>query len=174
MAKCQAIIDLVVAEFAEYPYQAAVRLSPAVLPTPVDWDKHSVATGYWFLDQSRGWKPLAELWAFLEAGPPPVYVGFGSMPTSDMAQMTHLVLAIRERAGQRGVLAAGWALWPQPTCPKCLLAHDWQFPQMAAVIHHGEAGITAVGLRAGRPTVICSFFGDQPFWDRRVAALRWG
>jgi sterol 3beta-glucosyltransferase len=49
--------------------------------------------------------------------------------------------------------------------------HDWLFPQMAAVVHHGGAGTTAAGLRAGKPTVICPFFADQPFWGRRVAVL---
>jgi sterol 3beta-glucosyltransferase len=49
--------------------------------------------------------------------------------------------------------------------------HDWLFPRVAAVVHHGGAGTTAAGLRAGRPTIICPFFGDQPFWGRRVQAL---
>ena len=150
--------------------------SPAVLPTPVDWDEHSVATGYWFLERSQEWEPPASLLAFLAAGPPPVYVGFGSMPTQDAARTTRTVLAALERTGQRGVLATGWGGLAASDLPSSVYLldeapHDWLFPQMAAVVHHGGAGTTAAGLRAGRPTVICPFFGDQPFWGRRVAAL---
>ncbi len=150
--------------------------SPAVLPTPVDWDRSSVATGYWFLDRPRDWEPPASLLAFLRAGPPPVYVGFGSMPSQDAGRVTHTVLEALDRAGQRGVLATGWGGLVDHDLPTSIYAlteapHDWLFPQMAAVVHHGGAGTTAAGLRAGVPTVICPFFGDQPFWGRRVAAL---
>ena len=150
--------------------------SPAVLPTPADWGSFSMATGYWFLDRPRSWEPPASLRAFLSAGLPPVYVGFGSMPTQDAASTTRMVLEALERAGQRGVLATGWggltaAALPPSVYMLAEAPHDWLFPQMAAVVHHGGAGTTAAGLRAGVPTVICPFFGDQPFWGRRVAKL---
>jgi UDP:flavonoid glycosyltransferase YjiC (YdhE family) len=150
--------------------------SPAVLPPPADWDGNSVATGYWFLDRPAGWEPPQPLAAFLRAGPPPVYVGFGSMPAQDAERLTATVLAALERAGQRGVLATGWGGLAAADLPPHVYLldaapHDWLFPQMAAVVHHGGAGTTGAGLRAGAPTVICPFFGDQPFWGRRVAAL---
>jgi sterol 3beta-glucosyltransferase len=150
--------------------------SPAVLPTPAEWGESSVATGYWFLERPQGWEPPTSLRAFLSSGPPPVYVGFGSMPTQDAARTTRTVLAALEGAGQRGVLATGWGGLAASDLPASVYMldeapHDWLFPQMAAVVHHGGAGTTAAGLRAGRPTVICPFFGDQPFWGRRVAAL---
>jgi UDP:flavonoid glycosyltransferase YjiC (YdhE family) len=150
--------------------------SPAVLPTPDDWDSSSVATGYWFLDRPQGWEPPASLRAFLNAGPPPVYVGFGSMPTQDAARTTRTVLAALERTGQRGVLATGWGGLAAIELPPSIYVlaeapHDWLFPHITAVVHHGGAGTTAAGLRAGVPSVICPFFGDQPFWGRRVAAL---
>jgi sterol 3beta-glucosyltransferase len=149
--------------------------SPALVPTPSDWDAHSVATGYWFLDQPSGWHPPDSLVAFLRAGPPPIYIGFGSMPSQDAAGKTALVLAALERAGQRGVLATGWGGLTATNLPPNVYAldavpHDWLFPQMAAVVHHGGAGTTGAGVRAGVPTIICPFFGDQPFWGRRVAA----
>jgi UDP:flavonoid glycosyltransferase YjiC (YdhE family) len=150
--------------------------SPAVVPTPGDWDAHSVATGYWFLDRLPGWRPPEALERFLAAGPPPVYVGFGSMPAQNAAATTRVVLEALQRAGQRGVLATGWGGLAAAEVPPGIhildaAPHDWLFPRMAAVVHHGGAGTTAAALRAGRPVVICPFFGDQPFWGRRVAAL---
>lgn len=150
--------------------------SPAVLPDPPEWGGTSVATGYWFLDRMPSWQPPAALEAFLEAGPPPVYVGFGSMPARDAARTTGVVVEALERAGRRGVLATGWGGLAAAELPASIhvlegAPHDWLFPRVAAVVHHGGAGTTAAGLRAGRPTVICPFFGDQPFWGRRVATL---
>ncbi|HEU4325317.1 MAG TPA: glycosyltransferase [Roseiflexaceae bacterium] len=150
--------------------------SPAVLPTPDDWAGRSIATGYWFLDRPADWQPPAALLEFLRGGPPPVYIGFGSMPAEDARANTALTLEALARAGQRGVLATGWGGLAAAELPPSIhlleqAPHDWLFPQMAAVVHHGGAGTTAAGLRAGMPTVICPFFGDQPFWGRRVAAL---
>lgn len=158
------------------PLRRLYGYSPAVVPTPADWDEHSVATGYWFLDRRSDWQPPESLVTFLRAGPPPVYVGFGSMPTEDAAAKTRIVLEALARTGQRGVIATGWGGLARADMPPGVYVldaapHDWLFPQMAAVVHHGGAGTTAAGLRAGVPTLICPFFGDQPFWGRRVAAL---
>src|SRR5690606_32543398 len=76
----------------------------------------------------------------------------------------------------RGVLATGWGGLASTQVPDNVFVldaapHDWLFPRMAAVVHHGGAGTTGAGLRAGVPSVICPFFGDQPFWGRRVASL---
>ncbi|MBP8292011.1 MAG: glycosyltransferase family 1 protein [Caldilineaceae bacterium] len=153
-----------------YPY------SPAVLPTPDDWDASSVATGYWFLPRDAAWQPDPALVDFLANGPAPVYVGFGSMPSEDAAAKTQVVLDALAQAGQRGVVAAGWGGLTLANAPDNVFVldaapHDWLFPRMAAVVHHGGAGTTAAGLAAGAPTIVCPFFGDQPFWGRRVAAL---
>jgi UDP:flavonoid glycosyltransferase YjiC (YdhE family) len=148
--------------------------SPALVPMPPDWDAHSIATGYWFLDCQSSWRPPESLVAFLRAGPPPIYIGFGSMPSHHAAAKTALVRGALERAGQRGILAAGWgglsATTPSPNIYVLeAVPHDWLFPHIAAVVHHGGAGTTGAGLRAGAPTVICPFFGDQPFWGRWTA-----
>jgi sterol 3beta-glucosyltransferase len=113
---------------------------------------------------------------FLQTGPPPVYVGFGSMFMNGGTRKTELVVAALRMAGQRGVLATGWGGLTADTAPEGLFVldavpHDWLFPQTAAVVHHGGAGTTGAALRAGKPMVICPFVGDQPFWGRRVAAL---
>lgn len=151
------------------PVPRLYAYSPAVVPVPDDWDESAVVTGCWFLDTAAAWQPPAELTAFLERGPPPVYVGFGSLPSADGEGMTRLVLDALAKSGQRGVLATGWGgLDRRPMPPHvCVIdsaPHDWLFPRMAAVVHHGGAGTTAAGLRAGRPSIVCPAFGDQSFW----------
>lgn len=152
--------------------------SPHVAPDPPDWPHQQITTtGYWSLCPSTNWNPPAALDAFLAGGPPPVYVGFGSMATPHPAQTSRIVLRALQQAGLRGILASGWGGlvagnrpddWPASVYVLDQVPHDWLFPQVAAVVHHGGAGTTAAGLRAGRPTVVCPFFGDQPFWGRRV------
>ncbi|MCC7448212.1 MAG: glycosyltransferase family 1 protein [Anaerolineae bacterium] len=149
--------------------------SPAVLPKPKNWADWLHITGYWFLDESA-WTPPAALVDFLEAGPPPVYIGFGSMADRNMARMTEISLAALKQSNQRGLLLTGWGGITQSDLPDSVFKidsapHSWLFPRMAAVVHHGGAGTTAAGLRAGKPTVIIPFFGDQPFWAHRVARI---
>jgi sterol 3beta-glucosyltransferase len=150
--------------------------SPVVIPKPADWDEHAHITGYWFLNHPPKWRPPANLIDFLAAGPPPVYVGFGSMMPTNMQQTTELVLEALRQSGQRGILAQGWGGLEQPDLPNDVLMlqaapHDWLFPRMAAVIHHGGAGTTAAGLRAGVPSVVVPFGADQPFWGKRIHEL---
>lgn len=150
--------------------------SPTVLPKPADWDGAKHVTGYWFLDHAKTFRPPAGLLDFLDAGPPPVYVGFGSMNTNDSDEATNLIADALRRAGQRGVLTTGWGgLKPTGISDDVYhlesAPHDWLFPRMAAVVHHGGAGTTAAGLRAGVPSVIVPFMSDQPFWARRVLEL---
>lgn len=150
--------------------------SPHVLPQPTDWPRDVHVVGYWQLGTPANWQPPADLLAFLNAGPPPVYVGFGSMPSRDPAANTRLVLQALAQAGQRGVLYAGWGGLQQSQLPPDVfltqsVPHSWLFPHMAAVIHHGGAGTTGAGLQAGVPSIVVPFFGDQPFWGQRVHAL---
>jgi sterol 3beta-glucosyltransferase len=157
------------------PVPRLYGFSPAVVPKPADWDENSEVTGYWFLDD-EAWVMPPSLRGFLEAGPPPVYVGFGSIPSMDPVRTTSMVMEALATAGQRGILASGWGgLTAAPLAEHVYMLdaapHDRLFPHVAAVVHHGGAGTTAAGLRTGKATVICPFFGDQPFWGRRVAAL---
>ncbi len=150
--------------------------SPAVVPLPPDARPGTHFCGYWFLPHADDWTPPVDLMDFISAGPPPVYVGFGSMVNRNPAEATAIVVEALQRAGQRGVLAAGWGGLKQSDLPEDILLvescpHDWLFPRMAAVVHHGGAGTTGAGLRAGVPTIIVPFMGDQPFWGRRVADL---
>jgi UDP:flavonoid glycosyltransferase YjiC (YdhE family) len=150
--------------------------SAHVVPHPSDWGANQHLTGYWFLDDGANWQPPPKLVDFLESGPPPVYVGFGSMHNRDADEVTELVVQALTRAGQRGVLFTGWnglrtVDLSDRICPIDSAPHDWLFPRMAAVVHHGGAGTTAAALRAGVPALVVPFMSDQPFWARRVLAL---
>ena len=149
--------------------------SPAILPKPDDWGLDTLVSGYWFLDDPD-WTPDPALARFLDEGPPPVYFGFGSMPGLNPEAVTEMIVQALAMTGNRGVLArgggaigtdlAGGSVFFLDSAP-----HDRLLPQMSAIVHHGGAGTTAAGLRAGLPTQIIPFFGDQPFWGRRVAEL---
>jgi len=147
--------------------------SPAVVPRPADWPAATHVTGYWWPAPSQGWRPAAELVDFLEAGPPPVFIGFGSMTPSD-ERLTDVVAAAVERAGVRAVVQAGWA-GLGPAGDDILLVgdlpHEWLFGRVAAVVHHAGAGTTAAGLRAGVPAVPVPVLVDQPFWAERLHRL---
>ncbi len=150
--------------------------SSLVVPVPDDWDTSAHVTGYWWLDDQPDWQPPTELQAFLDAGAAPVYVGFGSMIAESPEVTTRTVVEALQGSGQRGVIASGWGGLRPSDLPESIYLlkeapHDWLFPRMSAVVHHGGAGTTAAGLRAGKPTVICPFIADQPFWGKRVEAL---
>lgn len=150
--------------------------SPSVLPKPADWGESLHVTGYWYLDTDPEWQPPADLVDFLQAGPPPVYIGFGSMSNRDPERITRLSVMALARARQRAVLMAGWGGLskndlPDHIFPVDAIPHDWLFPRVSAVVHHGGLGTTAEGLRAGVPSVIIPFFADQPFWAQRVFKL---
>jgi sterol 3beta-glucosyltransferase len=152
--------------------------SERVLPLPGDWPTGVHATGYWFTEPAMGWEPPAGLARFVEAGPPPVSIGFGSMVSPDTENTLDVVLEAVERAEQRAVLLGGWTGLGagQGSLPAHVFAidkvpHEWLFPRTAAVVHHGGAGTTAAALRAGAPAVITPFLADQPSWARVVHGL---
>ncbi len=150
--------------------------SESVWPRPHDWPETAFVTGYWFLDQDEDWKPPKELEAFLRVGEPPVYVGFGSMAGRKPERITKIIVEALQKAKLRGIIATGWGGLSAEDLPETIykiekIPHDWLFPQVAAVVHHGGAGTTAAGLRAGKPSVICPFLIDQPLWGARVRSL---
>ena len=157
------------------PVPTVYGFSRHVVPEPHDWPDHARTAGYWFLNDATPLPP--DLDAFLAAGPPPVYVGFGSMAGRDPAGMARTVTEALRASGARGVLATGWGGLASGAAPGDDLfviesaSHEALFPRCSAVVHHGGAGTTAAGLRAGRPMVVCPFFGDQPYWGRRVHEL---
>lgn len=149
--------------------------SSHLVPRPADWPLTAALTGYWFLDEPD-WKPDPRLNQFLAAGDPPIFVGFGSMPGVEPLLLTQVVVSALAVSGRRGLLAiAGGALTRGATSPHIHVIneapHGQLFPFASGVIHHGGAGTTAAALRAGKPMVICPYFGDQPYWGRLMANL---
>ena len=151
-----------------------------VVTPPRDWPASVHVTGWWTLEAPADYAPPAHLARFLAAGPPPVYIGFGSMTPRDAHALTRTVLEGVERAGARVVLLRGWGglgdLGRGSALPAWAhvvdeVPHAWLFPRMAAVVHHGGAGTTGASLRSGVPSVVVPLFADQPFWGERVRAL---
>jgi sterol 3beta-glucosyltransferase len=150
--------------------------SPTIIPKPRDWPYRINITGYWFLDEPEGWQPPEDLKAFLNAGPPPVYIGFGSMVDKDPERITRIALDALRQCGQRGIISSGWNGLGTEKLPDTVLKvdslpHSWLFKRVSAIVHHGGAGTTAAALRSGKPSIIAPFFADQPFWAKRIAEL---
>lgn len=157
------------------PDRTLYGYSRHLVPVPEDWGPDVHVTGTWHLERSTG-AIGADLNDFLSAGPPPVYVGFGSMPGIDPSKLTDVIVKALRRNGMRGLLAIGGGAIEAPPPSDDLfvvkdLPHDIIFGRVHAVVHHGGAGTTAAALRAGIPCAICPFFGDQTFWGHRVASL---
>lgn len=167
------MLDLTEAFTGDFPI--LFGYSPAVIPPTSDMIASAHITGYWFA-QLTAWQPPADLVRFIEAGSPPVYVGFGSMTDRDPEALTHLIADALAQTGQRAVLLSGWGGIGKLHLPDTIhvvesVSHEWLLPRMAAAVHHGGAGTTAASLRAGLPTVIVPFIADQPFFGERVHAL---
>jgi len=163
------------------------NFSPSVVPKPIDWSDIITVSGYWFLDNpDLNWTPSPELLAFIKSAKddqvPIVYIGFGSITVPRPSAMTRSIIKGVLKAGVRAIISKGWSdrmskdtdetvAFP----PECFsldkVPHDWLFPQMDAAMHHGGAGTTGASLRAGIPTIIKPWFGDQYFWASRVHKL---
>lgn len=148
--------------------------SEVMIPRPPDWPEQVSVTGAWFLDPPATFRPPPKVVDFLSAGPPPVYIGFGSMTVEQPERMTRSLLEGVRRAGCRAVLSTGWGgLAEAEASDEVLfvgdLPHAWLFPRTAGVVHHGGPGTTAEGLRAGVPQLVVPFLSDQPFWGHQVA-----
>jgi sterol 3beta-glucosyltransferase len=152
-----------------------LMVSRHVIPRPADWPSNVRITGYLF-DDDTDWQPPQDLVKFLDDGEKPVYIGFGSMHAKNPEVTTRMLIDGVQRSGRRAVLLTGWAGIGALEAPDSIFIlkyapHSWLFPRMAAVVHHGGAGTTAAGLRAGVPTIITPIIGDQPFWGQRLYEL---
>lgn len=166
------------------------NFSPSVVPPPLDFSDWVKVTGYWFLNEGTDYSPPEDLAAFIararKDGQKLVYIGFGSVTVADSRKLTEQIVAAVQKADVRCILSKGWSdrfaapsdgnAAPDPPLPDCIhtiraAPHDWLFAQMDAAVHHGGAGTTGASLRAGIPTLIKPFFGDQYFFATRVADL---
>ena len=164
------------------------NFSPSVVAPPLDYSDWIRVTGYWFLDEASGWTPPEELAHFIKQaradGKKIVYIGFGSIVVADPAALTKTVVDSVLKADVRCILSKGWsdrlgtkdANVPEVPLPPEILQiksapHDWLFQQIDAAAHHGGAGTTGASLRAGLPTIVKPFFGDQFFFGSRLEDL---
>lgn len=164
--------------------------SPLVAPPPADWPPGRFVSGWWRLPHPQDWRPSPALSAFLAAGEKPVYVGFGShLPVRDVAQVEDAVASVVRGMGLRLVLASGWAglggggagaaraSLGGGAAERFVLdeaPHDWLFPRMRAVVHHGGAGTTGAAVHAGVPQVAVPAFFDQYHWSVKITELGLG
>jgi sterol 3beta-glucosyltransferase len=169
-------------DLAGWPFDASrgrpspilYAFSPQVIPRPTDWRDNVHVTGYWFRDDAGDWRPPQALVDFLEVGPRPVCVAFGSTVTKGREKLARTVLEALALSRQRGVVigegfpdqGASDGMFRLGSAP-----YSWLFPRASVVVHHGGAGTTGEALRAGVPSVVVPFTSDQPFWGRRVHDL---
>jgi UDP:flavonoid glycosyltransferase YjiC (YdhE family) len=147
--------------------------SEHLLPRPADYAPTIKITGFWFLDQEQTWRPSEELQDFITKGEAPIYIGFGSMADRNPEQLMQIAIAALMRSGRRGILATGWEGMRGRSPSNSILMidgapHDWLFPRVAMVVHHGGVGTVAAALRAGVPQIVTPFSVDQPLWAEMV------
>lgn len=148
----------------------ALGASPLLVPAARDWPRNVTVTGPWTLPTPDDWVPPQELLDFLEAGPPPIYLGFGSMSVVQPDRTRELALAAARATGLRLVLSGTDLTGPagDDVLGIADVPHDWLFPRMRAVVHHGGAGTTHAALLAGVPQLAVPHIADQPYWARRI------
>lgn len=155
------------------PVPTLYAYSSIISPKPAEWGDNYHLTGFWIQESPAGFTADATLSEFLSSGEKPVYIGFGSTVGGDFDRILDVILESLQKTKQRALLSAGWRNLGNRTLPKEVMQvgnvpHEWLFRQVKAVSHHGGAGTTAAGIRAGVPSVIVPFGGDQPYWGERV------
>lgn len=160
---------------------ALLATSPSLVPAVPEWNPQVFQTGHWHLPAVDDWAPPQGLSDFLDDGPAPVYLGFGSMTSADAQRVAEQVVAGVRRSGVRALIGTGWSgvdldglltsadaglIAPVGETP-----HDWLFARVAGAVHHGGAGTTVSAARSGIPQWVVPHLGDQPYWGRRVAAI---
>jgi len=163
----------------DHQIRAMYAISPQVFPPDPSWGERIQTLGFFWDRQAAPAAPSAELEAFLAQGETPVYVGFGSMVSGNMQKTLDTVVAGIRESGLRAVVSVGWSDVRHPASDAQIffahyVQHEWLFPRVKAVVHHGGAGTFSAGLRYGKPTLVIPFGGDQPFWAARAEALHVG
>ena len=148
--------------------------SPSVVPRPKDWRPDAHICGYLFSKDKTQWSPNPDLAGFMEQGPPPIAVAFGSTRSN---RLKTLISKLEEAILESGVRAvfAGTDEFDTKIDPSIFktgyVPYDWLFEHSAAVVHHGGAGTTGKALQSGIPSLVLPFTSDQPYWGRRIMKL---
>jgi len=155
-------------------YPLAYGVSPSLVPQPADWPAQWRVCGAWSSPVPAGWQPDPALEDFLAAGPKPIYFGFGSMAGFDRRPLLDAMVSAAK--GRRAVMFPGWSGIEASDLPANFrmvgaMPHQWLFPRMAVVVHHGGAGTTHTAAGAGVPSVVVPFAADQFFWADRLARI---
>lgn len=153
---------------------AMVSCSNFVFPRPKDWDKNIYQSGYWFVEENKEYKPSKEFEAFINNGEKPVYIGFGSVFDSDEKdKIVRIIIDALKKCGKRGIISGMGKVDNLPNNITSVdgIPHTWLFEKVSVVCHHGGAGTTAAGFRAGVPSVIIPFSNDQFAWAHRAFDL---
>jgi sterol 3beta-glucosyltransferase len=149
--------------------------SPHVLPTSEDWPSNVHVTGYLFGEFDTTYQPPIELQRFLDTGEPPICISFGSMINRDAQKIDDIIHGALSQTNNRGIILSGWSELKKQSSDHIFyldaIPHQWLLPHCKMIIHHGGAGTTSAGLRAGIPNIVIPFTADQPFWGKRVYAI---
>ncbi len=149
--------------------------SPSILPASSDWPPRIHVAGYFFFPLDESYSPPDELDLFLKSGKPPVCISFGSMVNKDAERINDIIVEALKKTSNRGIILSGWGGVKNRSSNDLLYLesapHDWLLPRCKVIIHHGGAGTTTAGLRAGIPNIVVPFIADQPFWGNRVNAM---
>ncbi len=151
--------------------------SQHVVPRQPEWPARIALPGYFVLARSQAYEPPPGLSRFLDRGPRPIYVGFGSMMTGRSGQLLALILAALRQVGRRAVIGSGWTdlaaglASRDDVCIVPSVPHEWLFSRVALAVHHCGAGTSAAAMRAGTPSVPIPFVGDQFFWAWQMNRL---
>lgn len=155
-------------------HPAIVSCSNFVLKRPDDWHENVHQKGYWFVEEPSDYTPSAELAAFLAAGEKPLYIGFGTMSYFKADEkLAGLAVEAMIKSGMRAILCGMGkpANLPDNIIAIDIIPHSWLFDRVSAVCHHGGAGTTAAGFKAGVPSIIIPFSNDQFAWAQRSYEL---
>lgn len=155
-------------------HPAIVSCSNYVFPRPKDWNENIHQSGYWFVEENKEYEPSKELEAFINNGDKPVYIGFGSMFDSDEKEhIVNIIIEAMSKCGKRGIISGMGKIdnLPDTLISVDSIPHTWLFEKVSVVCHHGGAGTTAAGFRAGVPSAIIPFSNDQFAWAHRAFDL---
>lgn len=161
-------------ERVDKKHPAIISCSNFVFPRPKDWNPNIHQDGYWFVEEKMAYTPSKKLSDFLAQGEKPIYIGFGSVfDTKQKNETLKLITDALHKSSKRGIISG---MGDVENLTQNLLAinsipHSWLFERVSLVCHHGGAGTTAAGFKAGIPSIIIPFTNDQFAWAHRVYHL---